>query len=109
MIPNPWGRRRRRLPVVGGSGDGARVPPGSRACATIPGMEGPTRSGRQSFTLSGGPAGAPLLPSPLEDPALYINRELSWLEFNQRVLDEALDPGVPLLERLKFLCICASN
>lgn len=43
------------------------------------------------------------------DPALYINRELSWLEFNARVLDEARDPDVPLLERLKFLAIFASN
>ena len=45
----------------------------------------------------------------LTEPRLYINRELSWLEFNQRVLDEAADPSVPLLERLKFLAITASN
>ena len=42
-------------------------------------------------------------------PAHFINRELSWLEFNQRVLDEALDPDNPLLERLKFFCIVSSN
>ncbi len=39
----------------------------------------------------------------------YVNRELSWLEFNQRVLDEALDREIPLLERLKFLAITSSN
>ena len=43
------------------------------------------------------------------DPKLLINRELSWLEFNQRVLDEAADPSVPLLERVKFLAIVSSN
>ncbi|PKL93571.1 MAG: polyphosphate kinase 1 [Gemmatimonadetes bacterium HGW-Gemmatimonadetes-1] len=45
----------------------------------------------------------------LHDPALYQNRELSWLEFNRRVLHEALDPRTPLLERVKFLAIFASN
>src|ERR1700749_4379345 len=39
----------------------------------------------------------------------FLNRELSWLEFNQRVLDEALDPTTPLLERVKFFCIVSSN
>ncbi len=41
--------------------------------------------------------------------ALYFNRELSFLEFNQRVLEQAKDPSVPLLERVKFLCISCSN
>jgi len=45
----------------------------------------------------------------LKAPQHYINRELSFLEFNQRVLEQALDTRVPLLERLKFLCISCSN
>src|SRR5215216_7345449 len=45
----------------------------------------------------------------LDDPSLYFNRETSWLEFNRRVLEEAQDPSVPLLERLKFLAIFESN
>ncbi|HXR07104.1 MAG TPA: polyphosphate kinase 1 [Candidatus Acidoferrum sp.] len=51
------------------------------------------------------------MPAPVTrfEPAHFINRELSWLEFNQRVLQEARDPGTPLLERLKFFCITASN
>lgn len=42
-------------------------------------------------------------------PSHFLNRELSWLEFNRRVLDEASDPRNPLLERLKFFCIVSSN
>jgi polyphosphate kinase len=45
----------------------------------------------------------------LSNPALYLNRETSWLAFNARVLNEALDPRWPLLERLKFLSIYSSN
>jgi polyphosphate kinase len=48
-------------------------------------------------------------PDDLRHPSLYINRELSWLEFNRRVLHEAQDPRTPLLERLKFLAIYSSN
>src|SRR5688572_25323493 len=52
-------------------------------------------------------------PSPdaadLHAPELYLNRELSQLEFNSRVLAQALDPAVPLLERLKYLCISCTN
>src|SRR5436190_13433694 len=42
-------------------------------------------------------------------PELYINRELSWLAFNRRVLEEAADPAAPLLERAKFAAIFSSN
>jgi polyphosphate kinase len=45
----------------------------------------------------------------LKAPHLYINRELSFLEFNQRVLALAFEESLPLLERLKFLCISSSN
>ena len=45
----------------------------------------------------------------LTDPQYYFNRELSWLEFNNRVLHEALDERTPLLERLKFLAIFSNN
>ena len=55
-------------------------------------------------TQSAGPRGGPGT-----EPGLYINRELSWLGFDERVLEEARDPSVPLLERLRFLAISASN
>ncbi|MBM4363110.1 MAG: polyphosphate kinase 1 [Deltaproteobacteria bacterium] len=48
-------------------------------------------------------------PLDLGDPSLYLNRELSWLEFNARVLAEAAEVESPLYERLKFLCISATN
>ena len=55
-----------------------------------------------------GATGAEQLPS-LDSPSLYINRELSWLAFNERVLDQARDRRHPLLERVKFLAIVGTN
>jgi polyphosphate kinase len=66
--------------------------------------------------LSGSQVGSELRPTALapapvalDDPSLYINRETSWLEFNDRVLEEALDERNPLLERLKFVAIYGTN
>jgi polyphosphate kinase len=55
------------------------------------------------------PSSATEFATDLGQPTLYLNRELSWLEFNRRVLHEARDPRTPLLERLKFLGIFSSN
>lgn len=52
---------------------------------------------------------SPLETDPLRDPGLYFNRELSQLDFNFRVLAQAQDTTVPLLERLKYLCISCTN
>src|SRR6187399_251306 len=65
---------------------------------------------------------APLVPPPAppvttlsrpeaipENQTPYFNRDLSWLEFNRRVLHEAIDPRTPLLERVKFLAIYSNN
>ncbi len=48
-------------------------------------------------------------PENLSDPSLYLNRELSWIKFNERVLEEAFDEKHPLLERVKFLAIFSSQ
>ncbi|MGH2950503.1 MAG: RNA degradosome polyphosphate kinase, partial [Solirubrobacterales bacterium] len=71
----------------------------SRTETTTTGEEAPRRSAVEA------PAAVP----DLEDHSLYFNRELSWLEFNDRVLQLAEDPSVPLLERAKFTAIWESN
>ena len=79
----------------------------------------PSRRPAVSTSTGAEPKGAPADPArtvhPLQgEPVLFgpehfINRELSWLEFNHRVLEEAVRPDNPLLERLKFFCIVSSN
>jgi len=88
--------------------------PHSGAVAPI---HGPTSSG--NLAAVGSQAGGPAYSTPhllvsdgvpdLRSPYLYLNRELSWLEFNARVLAEGENEAVPLLERLKFHAIFASN
>lgn len=72
----------------------------------------PVRRHRGAKSVAPDAHGSALLDSvadPLRDPSLYLNRELSQLDFNFRVLAQALDPSVPLLERLKYLCISCTN
>ncbi len=57
----------------------------------------------------GSTLGGLCLPRALANPEFYLNRSLSWLAFNRRVLEEAEDESNPLLERVKFLAITASN
>jgi polyphosphate kinase len=55
------------------------------------------------------PAPNDIVPRGPDDPARFLNRDLQWLEFNRRVLAQALDPRNPLLERVRFLAIFGSN
>jgi polyphosphate kinase len=88
--------------------------PVSKQPETPPGETAPAGKA-DSKAASKRPAGrtrrrAPRSPSiDLRDPSLYLNRELSLLEFNRRVLAQAQDGELPLLERLRFLTICSTN
>ncbi len=86
--------------------------PGERRPASF-GPDAPPSLGE---TVAERPAEPPTVAAPpppadrnLKDPELYLNRELTWLAFNMRVLNEARDPRTPLLERVKFLAIAAGN
>ncbi|HMJ54897.1 MAG TPA: polyphosphate kinase 1 [Polyangiaceae bacterium] len=80
------------------------APSASFASASV----APAVAGSLSSPPASTPSGTPTPPA-LDAPALYVNRELSWLEFNARVLAEADDPSVPLYERIKFLSIVTAN
>ena len=75
-----------------------------------PGLPAPAPDGQALEPVTEpGQASQAQAPLDLDDPQLYLNRELTWLRFNRRVLHEAIDPQNPLLERLKFFAIFASN
>jgi polyphosphate kinase len=69
----------------------------------------PHKKASCNSTTPGDRPGAPQYDEAIDDPALYFNRELSWLDFNQRVLELAEDPAVPLLEQVRFCAIYANN
>ena len=106
-----------------GSGSADPTRPASAGTARAPVKETKAGAARSKGTPSSrrragaaaqrtpAPASVPAPPSEvgLTDPALYLNRELTWLEFNRRVLNEAEDERTPLLERVKFLAIVSSN
>src|SRR6266852_2012149 len=71
--------------------------------------DGINGDGGSAAGLVGTRVATPEIDDSLSSPALYLNRELTWLAFNRRVLAEAEDERNPLLERLKFLAITASN
>jgi polyphosphate kinase len=86
-----------------GALSGAAEPGGNSETARAPSSE-PART-----PPAPGPGVEAIASSDLSSPSLYLNRELTWLNFNWRVLHEAEDERVPLLERVKFLAIVSSN
>src|SRR4029078_4001107 len=94
-----------------------RPPRDTQRCASaadrqsldMPQAQATARTDEKSDAAAGVPQGVQTLHDRFGDPKNFINRELSWLAFNQRVLEEAQDPTQPLIERVKFLTIFSSN
>src|ERR1700688_1525536 len=80
----------------------------AKAAALSGERSGESAAGVDANPVTATPAPASLIPA-LDDPSLYMNRELSLLEFQRRVLEEARDPANKLLERVKFASILVSN
>lgn len=91
--------------------DAAILDTGSATVATrpAPARRAPSRRRAAATPKGARPTMVTTAAVDLDDPAYYINRELSLLEFHRRVLEEAEDPSVPLLDRVKFLAIVGSN
>jgi len=111
--PSTWGREMPK-PVAGAGtslAEEGRVAKLPRASAKTQGQHnGAGESARAAEPPTADAAPAPAdVPVDLKSPELYLNRELTWLSFNWRVLHEARDARNPLLERLKFLAIVNSN
>src|SRR5258708_3374412 len=82
-----------------------------RISMTLPKPQNPAADWRSltAHLKENSPSSRRELPAPLNKPGRLFNRELSWLQFNDRVLREAANPTVPALERLRFAAIVSSN
>ncbi len=97
------------VPAAAHSSVGSGCGGGLAAVAVAATIAAPMPAASAAAPQDAQPATAKPASSPLRAPELYLNRELTWLQFNFRVLHEARDRRTPLLERVKFLAIAASN
>jgi len=81
----------------------------SESSASAPAVPSPASSASPSGPPSGPSSASPPAGGAIDADARFLSRDLQWLEFNRRVLHQALDPRTPLLERVRFLAIYASN
>src|SRR6201991_4656251 len=77
--------------------------------ASSPRLDRSLMDTEQAVVIEEKPAAAEAAPSIAASPERFINRELSWLHFNRRVLEESVNSGHPMLERVRFLSISANN
>src|SRR5262249_4379800 len=102
------GARRLRAGEVGDREQGSALPRGLRPRGAAPRER--DRSRERARAQGGARAAGGQMTEPrVADAGRFLNRELAWIAFNNRVLEEALEPSNPLLERVKFLSIVSSN